>query len=134
MLLPKTHALFLHRHTTAEIQMEDQQQAEKLLKDVNRMVGRWQGVQGPVRDKQQQPAGYVTSRAQVEGQGDTSSDIAANRINKVVRHSVEPARKIPVLDQCDVLVVGGGPSGLSAAIGAARAGADVILMERYSFV
>jgi len=30
-----------------------------------------------------------------------------------------------------VLVVGGGPSGLSAALAARRAGAEVILMERY---
>ena len=33
--------------------------------------------------------------------------------------------------QCQILVVGGGPSGLSAAISAARAGADVVLCERY---
>ena len=33
--------------------------------------------------------------------------------------------------RCEVLVVGGGPSGLSAALGARRAGADVILMERF---
>ncbi len=33
--------------------------------------------------------------------------------------------------RCQVLVVGGGPSGLSAALGARRAGADVILMERF---
>ena len=31
---------------------------------------------------------------------------------------------------CDVLVVGGGPSGTAAAIAAARTGADVILLER----
>ena len=43
----------------------------------------------------------------------------------------EPPRTIPVHDRCDVLVVGGGPSGLSAALGARRAGADVILMERF---
>ena len=35
------------------------------------------------------------------------------------------------MTQCQVLVVGGGPSGLSAAISAARAGADVVLCERY---
>src|SRR4051812_5547663 len=34
----------------------------------------------------------------------------------------------------DVLVVGGGPSGLGAAIGAARAGAEVLLVERYGFL
>ena len=44
---------------------------------------------------------------------------------------IEPAKEIPVLAECDVLVVGGGPAGLSAAISAKRAGADTILMERF---
>ncbi|MCP4035331.1 MAG: FAD-dependent oxidoreductase [bacterium] len=43
----------------------------------------------------------------------------------------EPARQIPVLAQTDVLVVGGGPAGLAAALGAARQGARVMLVERY---
>ena len=42
----------------------------------------------------------------------------------------EPARSIPVFRDCDVLVVGGGPSGTAAAVAAARAGADVVLLER----
>jgi len=44
----------------------------------------------------------------------------------------EEARDIPVFRQCDVLVVGGGPSGTAAAVAAARAGADVVLLERYN--
>jgi len=44
---------------------------------------------------------------------------------------VEPARSIPVSDTCDVLVVGGGPAGLSAAVAAARAGASTMLIERH---
>ena len=36
-----------------------------------------------------------------------------------------------MLAKCEVLVVGGGPAGLSAALGARRAGADVILCEAY---
>ncbi|MAE94448.1 MAG: pyridine nucleotide-disulfide oxidoreductase [Deltaproteobacteria bacterium] len=43
----------------------------------------------------------------------------------------EPARQIPVLAETDVLVVGGGPGGLAAALGAARQGARVMLVERY---
>ncbi len=38
------------------------------------------------------------------------------------------------LDECDVLVVGGGPAGIGAAVAAARAGADVLLLERHGFL
>ena len=44
----------------------------------------------------------------------------------------EPAREINVYKQTDVLVVGGGPAGTAAAVSAARAGADVTLIERYN--
>lgn len=44
----------------------------------------------------------------------------------------EPARTIKVFRDCDVLVVGGGPSGTAAAIAAARLGANVILLERHN--
>lgn len=43
----------------------------------------------------------------------------------------EPARNIPIIDEADVLVVGGGPAGISAAVSAARNGARVVLLERY---
>jgi 2-polyprenyl-6-methoxyphenol hydroxylase-like FAD-dependent oxidoreductase len=44
----------------------------------------------------------------------------------------EPARELPVYRRCDVLVVGGGPSGTAAAVAAARLGAEVTLLERYN--
>ncbi len=44
----------------------------------------------------------------------------------------EPAREVPVFATTDVLVVGGGPAGTTAAIAAARLGADVLLAERYN--
>lgn len=43
----------------------------------------------------------------------------------------EPARDTRVLAETQVLVVGGGAAGVSAAVGAAREGADVMLVERY---
>jgi hypothetical protein len=38
----------------------------------------------------------------------------------------------PVVRRSDVVVVGGGPAGVSAAVAAARSGVDVTLVERYS--
>jgi hypothetical protein len=48
--------------------------------------------------------------------------------NKTIR---EPARDLTVFRETDVLVVGGGPAGVGAAIAAARNGAKTLLLERY---
>lgn len=44
-------------------------------------------------------------------------------------HFSEPAREIPLAEDADVIVCGGGPAGVTAAITAARAGAKVRLFE-----
>ena len=44
---------------------------------------------------------------------------------------IQPRRELPLLHKTDVLVVGGGPAGVTAAIAAKRAGAKVALVERY---
>ncbi len=50
------------------------------------------------------------------------------------KNYIEAANTLPIYDECDILVVGGGAAGHSAAIAAARAGAKkVILMERYGY-
>lgn len=43
-------------------------------------------------------------------------------------------RNANIIACTDVLVVGGGPAGIGASMGAARAGAKVILVERYGFL
>ena len=42
---------------------------------------------------------------------------------------------VEIYDECDILVVGGGAAGHSAAVAAARAGAkNVVLLERYGYM
>ncbi|MGD8474887.1 MAG: FAD-dependent oxidoreductase [Anaerolineae bacterium] len=48
-----------------------------------------------------------------------------------MKQIVEQSRVVPVVAETDVLVVGSGPAGLAAAVGAAREGVDTMLVERY---
>jgi succinate dehydrogenase/fumarate reductase flavoprotein subunit len=47
--------------------------------------------------------------------------------------AVQTASRYPVFAAVDVLVAGGGPAGIGAALGAARAGAKTLLVENHSF-
>ena len=49
-------------------------------------------------------------------------------------HVILPDARVPVVARPDVLVVGGGSAGLSAAVAAARGGADVMLLERFNYL
>jgi hypothetical protein len=46
----------------------------------------------------------------------------------------EPARNTPVHGEFDVVVIGGGPAGITTAAAAARAGRSTLLVERYGFL
>ena len=71
--------------------------------------------------------------------GGVSEAHAAEKVKTATDLSVEgyvrePARKIPVVASCDILVAGAGPAGFAAAISAAREGASVILLEKNGFL
>ena len=46
----------------------------------------------------------------------------------------EPSRETQVLGEYEVVVLGGGPAGIAAAVAAARAGRSTLLVERYGFL
>ena len=46
----------------------------------------------------------------------------------------EPPRNTPVVAEVDVLVAGGGPAGVGAALAAAREGASVLIIERFGML
>ncbi len=50
-----------------------------------------------------------------------------------MKQITEPEHKIPVIAETEVLVVGSGPGGLSAAIASAREGVETTLVERYGY-
>jgi glycine/D-amino acid oxidase-like deaminating enzyme len=55
-------------------------------------------------------------------------------MNVPVQTMTEPSRQTPVMGEYEVVVLGGGPAGIAAAVAAARAGRSTLLVERYGFL
>src|SRR5271168_4037531 len=51
-----------------------------------------------------------------------------------VRTIAEPSRATPVIGEYEVVVLGGGPAGIAAAVAAGRTGRSTLLIERYGFL
>jgi hypothetical protein len=47
---------------------------------------------------------------------------------------VEPSRETPIFAEYEVIVLGGGPAGIAAALAAGHSGRSTILLERYGFL
>lgn len=98
---------------------EQSQDAETLYKKrCERLLNRWAGVKTP-KPNVEKKTGIINQKKNIPAHLSLDDCI------------VEPPRQTPIHSRCDVLVVGGGPAGLSAALAAKRAGADTILLERF---
>jgi ribulose 1,5-bisphosphate synthetase/thiazole synthase len=99
-----------------------------IKEQIERMMKLKAGIRNKVQAKKTRPEGDISKR-------DSSAlrriQNLRNQFNGVDKSYLEPAKSIPIIDSCDVLVVGAGPAGLSAAVAAARAGADTMLIERF---
>lgn len=93
---------------------------DKYISRVERMVKRWAGKRLT-----------FNRRTTDEGQILQHTPPAPGEMDEEQGVYIEPPKALPILAECEVLVVGAGPAGLSAALAARRAGADVILLERF---
>jgi hypothetical protein len=70
----------------------------------------------------------------ISGYSDLAEGMKQEGVRAPVERIVEPAREVPVVGECDVLVCGGGPAGCAAALAAARQGASTLLVEREGYL
>ena len=95
---------------------KDEVDQDKYVKRIKRMIERWHGKRQDVHRK------------------NPNAEIILHRHVPMENYSSfyeEQSKRIPIFADCEVLVVGGGPSGIAAALAARRAGADTILLEKF---
>ena len=74
-------------------------------------------------------AGAVSGSLLRPNPGMASSSAAAIQMNR--KSVVEEQKKVPVVEDVDVLVVGGGMAGVGAAVAAGRAGLKTLVVEYF---
>lgn len=89
---------------------------KKYVDRIERMINRWAGKQQNVNRKSPKEELILHRHISTENYSSFYD---------------EQSKSVPIFDECQVLVVGGGPSGIAAALAARRAGADTILLEKF---
>ncbi len=75
----------------------------------------------------------VSCARKIESNTSTEDNTNNNSLIQGTGNTIsEPSRQIPILAKTDVLVIGGGPAGVAAAIAASRTGAETYMVERYN--
>ncbi len=77
---------------------------------------------------------FQTGAAAAVGWSFGVPSVHGNGVSPAVVHDgtyIEPSRPVPIMDEADVVVCGGGPAGVAAALAAARAGARTRLFEAH---
>ncbi|MBS3761776.1 MAG: FAD-dependent oxidoreductase, partial [Planctomycetes bacterium] len=113
--LPEPNAARLFEPTVAEI--------------LGRRVGRGSATHARASERGALHAGGP-EKEESEVPGDLSESLNGFRpVGKPERAILSGAGSLPILDEAEVVVVGGGTAGAAAAIGALRAGSDVLVLE-----
>ena len=107
---------------------------EEYEKRIERLISRWEGKKD---ESWVERKGEKIAR---DGKRQTLTDDLDN-VKKIVspvdmKEFVEEKMKTKIIDRCNVLIIGGGPAGISAALGAARTSTtldpvDVLIVERF---
>ena len=78
--------------------------------------------------------GILATGAENAQAGKSPKSIRQKTRLRTESYVTEPAKEIPVIASADIVIVGGGPAGVAAAISASRGGASVLLLERFTYL